>query len=130
MGPPKRKNRLTCWDHFTPMPRVEGVKAANSNYCKTRINNCCYCNTTTRDKGMRSTGINNCNQMSTIDKSHTSDEIIRLFHLPRIQSKHLTRYLLWFGTLSTQMTRFTTIETSNIPLAFISLVTLLTMKVF
>jgi hypothetical protein len=30
MGPPKRKNRSNrsaCWDHFTPMPRVEGVKA-------------------------------------------------------------------------------------------------------
>ena len=41
-------------------------------------------NTTTRDKRMHSTSINNCNQRSTIDKTHTSDEIIRLLHFLRI----------------------------------------------
>jgi len=71
-------------------------------------------NTTNRDKRMSSTGINICNQRSTIDITRTSNEIIRLLHFLHIQRKHLTRRLLWLGTLSTDMTLLTTVVTSNI----------------
>jgi len=74
--------------------------------------------TTNRDKRI-------CNQMSTIDKTHTSDKIIWMLYFLRIQCKHFSRRLLWLGTLGTDMTLLIAIVTSNLLLALKRLVTLL-----
>jgi hypothetical protein len=57
------------------------------------------------------TCINNSKQRRTVDKTNTSNQVVRLRFLLGIQSKNLSSrlLLLWLSTLGTNVTRFTTI---------------------